>query len=255
MELKTTIEWKKWGHDDPFFGASSATRHKADNAEPWTPELFYAEGKAEWDTFNERWSRYGYHRGVFVEIGCGPGRLTKQLISVFEKGYATDVSPGMLERAKSQVSGDVTWLITDGQQLPVENCAVDAVFSCHVFQHLPTVEDGFHYFGEIFRVLKHGGSLMVHLPLYDFPIHTSVGFSKLCDWTYRKIVIPRLQIKWERARRRMKNGGEAPMTYISYDRHELFVALTTMGFTRIEFSIFAGSTPGSVHPCVMATKP
>ena len=41
--------------------------------------------------------------GVCVEVGCGPGRMTRLLAGRFDRVIAVDVSPEMLERARRAV--------------------------------------------------------------------------------------------------------------------------------------------------------
>jgi SAM-dependent methyltransferase len=52
-------------------------------------------------------------RGLVLEVGCGTGLLTKELVAAGHRVIATDASPGMLGVAREQV-GD---LVEDLRQL------------------------------------------------------------------------------------------------------------------------------------------
>ena len=77
--------------------------------------------------------------GVCVEVGCGPGRMTKLLAGRFDRVIAVDVSPEMLERARRAVPDDnVDLRVVSGERLDsVENAAGDTLVCYLVLQHLP----------------------------------------------------------------------------------------------------------------------
>jgi len=169
-ELKTNAEWKQWGKDDPLWGVASWASKQKDGASPWTEQEFYALGESDWQDFSKHWEQYGLNRRCCLEIGCGAGRLTKQLATSFESVCAVDVSEDMIKYARQAVQGaHVEFTVIDGLYLPQSDSSVTAVFSTHVLQHLDAEATGLSYFREFFRVLQVGGSLMVHLPLYQFP--------------------------------------------------------------------------------------
>ena len=120
-----------------------------------------------------RWRQYGVNTQSCLEIGCGAGRITKQLATSFGQVYATDVSEHMINCARKAVDGgNVEFSLIDGLHLPQSDGSVKAIFSTHVLQHLDSVDVGFWYFREFIRVLDVGGTIMGHLPLYQFPHDT-----------------------------------------------------------------------------------
>ncbi|HZW93533.1 MAG TPA: class I SAM-dependent methyltransferase [Candidatus Eremiobacteraceae bacterium] len=255
MDLATNPEWREWGRRDPLFGVASWANKNVEGADPWTDEEFYALGKSDWCDFELRWRRYGYTPGTFIEIGCGAGRITKQLASAFERGYAIDVSEDMIRYAAARVTdGNVEWRVSNGREIPVESDRVDGAFSCHVIQHLPSVEMGYTYFVELLRVLRPGGSLMIHLPVHMYPVAVSLKFSRFCDALYRRILQPTLSARTAYQRLRMKRGAKPPMHGISFDQFELHRTLTKLGFEHIEFATFPLLSNGALHAFVMATK-
>jgi ubiquinone/menaquinone biosynthesis C-methylase UbiE len=255
MDLKTNSEWIEWGRRDPLFGVASWAKKSVDGDIPWTDQEFYALGASDWRDFEEHWRRYGYTPGVFVEIGCGAGRITNQLSRVFERGNALDVSEDMIRYASARVTGNnIAWHLTQGLKVPLEDNSVDAAFSCHVLQHLPSTEAGYAYFREIMRTLKPGGSLMIHLPIHSYPAAVSQKFSALCDFLHRHLLMPALAAKSGYQRFRMKRGGLPPMHGISFDQQELHRTMLEIGFERVEFITFPTASNGALLPFVMATK-
>lgn len=256
MELKTNSEWMEWGRRDPLFGVASWTNKNIEGDRPWTNEEFYALGISDWRDFELRWRRYGYTPGVFLEIGCGAGRITKQLSAAFECGHALDVSDAMIHYAAEHVHAqNVDWHVTQGTIIPLQDNAVDGAFSCHVLQHLPDTEAGYAYFREMMRTLKPGGSLMVHLPVHMYPTAVSQKFASFCDFQYRRLLRPVLSLRSSYQRFRMKRGSKPPMHGTSFDQFELHRRLIAIGFERVEFATFPLVSNGMLHAFVMATKP
>ena len=99
-------------------------------------------------------------RDDVVEIGCGVGRLTHVLARRAATVRALDVSPAMLERARTYGRGleNVEWVLGDGASLaPIAAASADACISHVVFQHIPDPEITLGYVREIGRVLRPGG--------------------------------------------------------------------------------------------------
>jgi ubiquinone/menaquinone biosynthesis C-methylase UbiE len=97
---------------------------------------------------------------VLLEIGCGNGRMTKELCRLFREVYALDVSERMHGQAKENLKDcrNVHFVLGNGVDLSVFDSAMfNYCFSYTVFQHLPTREIAFGYVREIFRTLKPAG--------------------------------------------------------------------------------------------------
>jgi ubiquinone/menaquinone biosynthesis C-methylase UbiE len=247
-ELKSNVEWKLWGKEDPLWAVATLPGKHKGSATAWTNEEFYAHGASDWKDDLHQWQHYGLTPQSCLEIGCGAGRMTKQLAKTFERVYAVDVSEGMIDRAKSGVdSPNVQFLLIDGVDLPLPNSAVKSVFSTHVFQHLESVEIGFAYFQEIHRVLEIGGTLMVHLPIYRHP-YMGRFRSYMPSFYAAYRAINSLAVNMRRRR------GKAVMKNTPYSIDELTVALNRIGFKDIEFRIFVMKSNNDPHSFVFATK-
>jgi ubiquinone/menaquinone biosynthesis C-methylase UbiE len=248
-ELKSNAEWRQWGKDDPLWAVATQASKQKNGDSPWTDEEFYAFGASDWLDFVHHWRHYGLNNESCLEIGCGAGRITGQLATTFDRVYAIDVSEDMIRYARKHVDRrNVQFAVTDGIRSPQSDNSITAVFSTHVFQHLDSVEIGFQYLREVFRVLNASGAAMIHIPLYQFPNHggrMAALFSAI--WRlHRKIDDQRANMK-RRAGSRMMRGTPYPM-------QTLYVFLAEVGFKNIEFRIFQTKSNGAFHSFVFVEK-
>ena len=240
------------GERDPLYAVATWQGKERGTPNAWTDEEFYQLGHADWSDFLRHWQHYGLNRGTCIEIGCGAGRITKQLGQCFQHVTGLDVSQHQLDYARAHVSAStVTFTLSDGTRLPVADGACDAVFSVQVFQHFESLDDAYAVFQDIHRALTPNGTLMIHLPLYTLPdtkvsklFPPVIGFAKrLSDL---KAALDRhslLKGKWKPVMRRLR-----------FDRHQLINRLQDMGFSRIEFRMFPVQSNNSYHEFVFATK-
>lgn len=248
-ELKSNIEWKQWGKDDPLWGVSSWANKQKGGDSPWTDEEFYALGESDWRDFWRHWQQYGVGTQSCLEIGCGAGRITRQLARSFDRVYAVDVSEQMIDRAQKAIDGtNVEFQTIDGLHLPQKDGSVGAIFSTHVLQHLDSPDIGLSYFREFFRVLAADGTIMIHLPLYQFPYEKSIIGSPMRTLyaAFRGLSSIRSNIR--------RNMGKKTMRDTPYSIRGLYLFLSELGFKNIEFRIFPVSSNGDPHPFVFAKK-
>ena len=98
-----------------------------------------------------------------IEIGCGPGRITRALSERARSVRAFDVSEEMIARARELNAHleNVEFILGDGVSLrPVATDSADVVHSDLVFQHIPDPEITLGYVREMGRVLRSGGFAM-----------------------------------------------------------------------------------------------
>jgi ubiquinone/menaquinone biosynthesis C-methylase UbiE len=249
VELKSNAEWKQWGKDDPLFGVAAWAGKEKEGSSPWTEEEFYAVGESDWRDFVSHWQHYGVSKLSCLEIGCGAGRITKSLATYFDHVFAVDVSPEMIGCARKAIkSGNVEFSLIDGLHLPQADDSVSAIFTTFVLQHLDNKEIGFEYFREFFRVLSVGGTVMVGLPLYQFPVDTGlVGALISSEYALQRVV--------GNVRAGIKRGlGKKTMRGTQYPMRPLREFLTGLGFKKIEFRIFPVTSNGFFEAYVFATK-
>jgi ubiquinone/menaquinone biosynthesis C-methylase UbiE len=179
--------------------------------------------------------------------------MTRPLAGMFHVVHAIDISPEMLDYAKAHVPNtNIQWHISDGASLPLADRSVTAVFSCLVFQHLPSIAAGMNYFSEAARVLAPGGSLVIQLPLHRHPpLHRRLATaSRRLHGAYFALYSAMASYR----RWRMRRGGRPYMHGLSYDEGDLRDALIRMGFSEVEFATYWMKTNGSLQTCVYALR-
>jgi SAM-dependent methyltransferase len=250
--MKTNQEWKQGGERDPLFGVISWKGRETAGANPWNDADFYALGD-DWVEFERHWSRYGLRKGTVLEIGCGAGRMTNRLADDFEHVLACDVAEGMLAYAKPRVrKQNIDWRLSDGSRLPAEDASADAVFSCHVFQHLPDNAAQLSVFRDIHRVLRTDGTFLIHIPI------RALGFGRVVStWLQIGLLLHRPYAALRRGLAIMlaRFGGQPPMNMFWYDIEQLERDLRSAGFQDVEFAWFKVAPGGMLHSSVMGRKP
>jgi len=99
---------------------------------------------------------------VVVEIGCGTGRMTRQLSARCGQLWAFDHSADSLQRAREKVGGEpVRFVQADAGYLPLRPGVADRVLSCQMLEHLPTAALRARAVSESARVLRPGGRFVV----------------------------------------------------------------------------------------------
>jgi SAM-dependent methyltransferase len=123
-------------------------------------ERFYANGKVELDVLLDSVGARIEPGDTVVEIGCGYGRMTREISARAENVVALDVSAEMLAGAQEHNGQleNVEWVHGDGESLAgVADGNADVCFSNVVFQHIPDPQVTLGYIREIGRVLRPGG--------------------------------------------------------------------------------------------------
>jgi ubiquinone/menaquinone biosynthesis C-methylase UbiE len=96
---------------------------------------------------------------TILEIGCGVGRVGRELAPQIRRWIGCDVSGNMLGHAAKRCQGipNIDFVQISGYDLaPIPDASVDGVYCTVVFMHLQEW-DRYGYVKEAFRVLKPGG--------------------------------------------------------------------------------------------------
>jgi ubiquinone/menaquinone biosynthesis C-methylase UbiE len=99
-----------------------------------------------------------------LELGCGTGRLLEHLAHNGWSLSGIDISPGMLEIARSKFSGGTKEVILHeslATDVPYPNDYFDSAYSILVLNLMPNLE---LVLDELSRVLKSGGTLVFNMP-------------------------------------------------------------------------------------------
>jgi SAM-dependent methyltransferase len=148
--------WDARAEEDPFFYVDNRLEYGS-------PDLdeFWAGGERDLAVLLDVVGVSALPAGAdVVEIGCGVGRLTRVIAREAGSVRALDVSPRMIERARSLNASlpGVSWLVGDGESLAgVDSSSADVVVSHVVFQHIADPAVTLGYVREIGRVLRPGG--------------------------------------------------------------------------------------------------
>jgi ubiquinone/menaquinone biosynthesis C-methylase UbiE len=148
-----------------------ADHSAARNREVWTLYDWQTKGE-EWSA-SEEWKQALVAEvlepnvpegGTILEIGPGAGRWSVFLRDRAAKLIVVDVSERALELTRERLGpdGEVEYLQSSGSTLPgVPDGTVDAVWSFDVFVHIAP-RDVAGYLGEVARVVRPGGTAVIH---------------------------------------------------------------------------------------------
>ena len=163
--------WESLGKDQPFWSVLTQGIYRQDQFVEHK-QSFYDSGSEACSTFLATLRRNSVNfKGmeVCLEVGCGVGRVTKELSKQFPKVIAADISAPHLELANSymmenQIS-NVSFLhwrdIRAIYQLP----AVDIITSIVTLQHNPPPVIAW-MLRNLLRALKPGGVAHIQIPTY-----------------------------------------------------------------------------------------
>ncbi|MFI7611326.1 methyltransferase domain-containing protein [Nonomuraea terrae] len=101
-----------------------------------------------------------------LDVGCGTGYLSRILSPVVgPAGQVTgiDPSPAMIQYAAARARGNCAYVLGGAQTLPFPDGSFDALTATLVVHHIPA-EDRPEALGEMYRVLRPGGRLLVAEP-------------------------------------------------------------------------------------------
>jgi ubiquinone/menaquinone biosynthesis C-methylase UbiE len=101
-------------------------------------------------------ARFGAGREV-LEVGCGTGLVLQRIARFASRARGVDLSPGMLERARSRGLDVVEGSATD---LPFASESFDVSCSFKVLAHVPEITRAL---GEMARVVRPGGHVLAEL--------------------------------------------------------------------------------------------
>jgi len=148
-------QWDQISNENAFYGVLS--RNEFEDPNNINIDNFWETGREAADSLLKLANIEDTQELNMLEIGCGLGRMTHRFAERFGNVYALDVSPQMLDKAKSHWHHlqNVEWMLGSGEdfhQIPSES--LDFVFSYWVLQHIPEPEVVFNYIREAARVLK-----------------------------------------------------------------------------------------------------
>ena len=112
--------------------------------------------------------RHGSPHGRVLEIGCGMGHLLARLTDRYHV-FGSDINPWALSQAKRNVPQGQFVLLSADELYTFPGTVFDIVIAKHVVEHLSHPEQAI---GEMSRVLKSGGLLILATPNLSSPMRT-----------------------------------------------------------------------------------
>lgn len=111
---------------------------------------------------------------TLLDVGCGTGFLLDRLATQAPSAhlYGTDLSVGMLKRARERLGERGLLVQAEAERLPFAGASADRVLSVSAFHFFP---DPVESASELYRVLRRGGVLVLTDWCHDFL------FCRLCD--------------------------------------------------------------------------
>lgn len=98
--------------------------------------------------------------GDMLEVGCGDGRLTEDLIDLSGTLFAMDPDPVTIIEAKKRLDGEVRFIIGSGEDLPLPCARFDTVvFSLSLHHQNPVLA-----LAEARRIIREGGRILILEP-------------------------------------------------------------------------------------------
>jgi SAM-dependent methyltransferase len=98
---------------------------------------------------------------VVIDVGCGTGTLTTQLVAEGREVVGVDGDPGILTQAQRKKNADrVAWRVGLSDHLPLGDATADVVVMSLLLHHLSAHLKG-ATLTEAYRVLRPGGRLLV----------------------------------------------------------------------------------------------
>jgi SAM-dependent methyltransferase len=219
-------DWTTLGAEDPLWAVDVAPDKRGGK---WDVEAFLEVGRQEVESAREQLGRLGLPTSWdrALDFGCGAGRLSQALAAHAGEVVGLDVSPPMLEKARSldRTGGRVSFVLNEAPDLRAfPDGSFDLVFTMRVMQHLPrpVLEK---YLAEFLRVLRPGGVAVVHVPTEPM-------------WTLRGVVwrvAPTPVIRW--AQRRLL-GYPAPMRMTGVPEQRMAELAAANGGEVVEAGVF-----------------
>ena len=99
-------------------------------------------------------------RDVVLEVGCGTGYTTEEIVSRAGKVVAVDITPEQMVKAVRKFP-DVEFIRGDAENLPFKDESFDATISAGSIEYWPNPLKGIR---EMVRVTKKGGRVVILAP-------------------------------------------------------------------------------------------
>lgn len=150
---------------------------------------------------------------LWLDLGCGSGVLTKELLVRGASVIGVDGSPGMLEQARTLV-GDTadppSWIQSDVQSVPeLPDNSIDGVLCSSVIEYVDSPKA---LLEEVFRLLRPDGRFVVSIPTRFSTVRTiqkliRKGAQLIGRERFPYLAVSRFEMRSNSLRRWLGNSG------------------------------------------------
>jgi len=126
-------DWNTFAEYDPMW---AILRDESKRGGGWNEEEFYKTGEPEVKLILNKCLELGLPKShmTALDIGCGLGRLTNQLVGYFDKVTGVDISQVMLDKAKEH-NPNINWVRANSLEFLGEQ-KIDMIMERIVLQHI-----------------------------------------------------------------------------------------------------------------------
>ena len=136
-------------------------RRKAPGARFESRENYLAQSISSAEAYQRLFSEFGSFAGKTVlELGCSSGYVLAELLRAQDfRALGADIDEGALARGRATYGDRITFMQSSPSSIPLPDASVDVIYTVDTVEHLSRPRD---IFGECCRVLRPGGTLLVH---------------------------------------------------------------------------------------------
>ncbi len=172
--------WEEKAKENPLFAVMTTPNYSNSDSTAFTEEelnFFFEKGRRVYHKIikpRAALSQTGAAEPLFVEYGCGMGRILRAIVDDGYRAGGIDISPTMIEHCRHfvpEAANDV-YTLDENNRSQMPEGAADVVFSFAVLKHIPRLDVYESALDEIFRIMKPGAALILNFNCQDF-IHGS----------------------------------------------------------------------------------
>ncbi len=180
------------------------------------------------------------HGGFYLDVGCGNGAQTVLFTRHFDRWMAIDVEENRLEEFRHVIEQgmpdihDGSIRRYDGERIPLDNNSADVLTCIEVIEH---TRSDTQTIGELFRVLKAGGTAIITVPNKWWIFETHGANLPLLPWNRVPLFswLPkRIHSKYAKARIYRKSQIETLLRDTGFQIQKSFYLTAPMDMLRPE---------------------